>query len=153
MLISDFVRETGLSKDTVRFYVRQGLLTPETNGKGGRNPYQIFTLEHVRIAHLIRLAQSLGMSLKEIGAINKEYVRDGGISHERSIEIMSAQLVRLEQKAAETDAMASYLRAKLAWLRNGADGPEPNITDYIRSAPTNVCVEDPQPLAEPAEVA
>jgi MerR family copper efflux transcriptional regulator len=153
MLISEFVRETGLSKDTVRFYVRQGLLTPQTNGKGGRNPYQIFTPEHVRIAHLIRLAQSLGMSLKEIAAINKEYMRDGGISQERSIEIMSEQLLRLEQKAAETGAMVSYLRAKLAWLRSSADGPEPNITDYIPGAQTHACVDDPQSLAEPAEVA
>lgn len=153
MLISEFVRETGLTKDTVRFYIRRGLLTPETGGKGGRNPYQIFTPEHVRIVHLIRLAQSLGMSLKEISALGEEYTRQGGISRERSVEIMSAQLVRLEEKAAEIDAMVSYIRAKLVWLKSGANGPEPNITDYIRNAPGNVCVEDPQSLAEPAEVA
>jgi MerR family transcriptional regulator, copper efflux regulator len=153
MLISEFVRATGLSKDTVRFYVRLGLLTPETNGKGGRNPYQVFTQDHVRAVNYIRLGQSLGMSLKEIAAINREYMRDGGISQERSIEIMSRQLVRLEQKAAETGAMVSYLRAKLAWLRSSAEGPEPNITDYIPGTPTHACVDDPQSLAEPAEVA
>src|SRR5579863_7533637 len=103
MLISEFVRATGLSKDTVRFYVRLGLLTPETNGKGGRNPYQVFTQEHVRNVKYIRLGQSLGMSLKEIALIGEEYARAGGISTTRTIEIMSAQLNRLEQKAAEID--------------------------------------------------
>jgi DNA-binding transcriptional MerR regulator len=130
MLISDFARETGLPVDTVRFYVRRGLLTPGTNGKGGRNPYQIFTAEHVREARLIRMAQSLGMSLKEIAAIGEEH-RRGGISRERSIEIMAEQLARLEAKATELQAMAGYLRAKLAWLNGGEQGPEPEFIDPL----------------------
>jgi MerR family transcriptional regulator, copper efflux regulator len=149
MLISDFVRETGLSKDTVRFYVRQGLLTPETNGKGGRNPYQIFTQDHVRAAKYIRLGQSLGMSLKEIALISEEYNRDGGISAARTIEIMSVQLGRLEEKAAEINAMTAYLRAKLAWLEAGSNGPEPNISDYL----AKVAANHPPSAPEPAKVA
>jgi MerR family copper efflux transcriptional regulator len=130
MLISEFARAAGLSTDTVRFYVRRGLLAPETNGKGGRNPYQVFTDEHVRTARIIRLAQSLGMSLKEIAAIGEEY-RDGGITRERSIELMGAQLARLERKAAELEAMAGYLRAKVAWLVGGEQGPEPDFPPGI----------------------
>src|SRR5258708_27567644 len=70
MLISEFARRAGLTTDTVRFYVRRGLITPERNGKG-RNPYQVFTADHVRAAKIIRTAQSLGMSLKEIAAISR----------------------------------------------------------------------------------
>jgi len=33
MLISEFARDTGLPRDTVRFYARLGLLQPKTNGK------------------------------------------------------------------------------------------------------------------------
>lgn len=128
MLISDFARATGLPVDTVRFYIRRGLLAPGTNGKGGRNPYQVFTEEHVREARLIRMAQSLGMSLKEISAIGEEH-RRGGITRERSIALMSEQLARLERKAAELQAMAGYLRAKLAWLNGGEQGPEPEFID------------------------
>ena len=36
-------------------------------------PYQIFTDEHVDLARIIKLAQSLGFSLKEIAAFNDEY--------------------------------------------------------------------------------
>ncbi len=129
MLISEFARAAGLSTDTVRFYIRRGLLTPETNGKGGRNPYQVFTAEHVRSARMIRMAQSLGMSLKEISALSDEY-RENGMTAERSIEVMTAQLVRLETKMEEMQSMADYIKAKLAWLHGGCEGPEPDFAVY-----------------------
>ena len=115
--------------------------TPEANGKGGRNPYQVFTQDHVRAVNYIRLGQSLGMSLKEIALIGEEYARDGGISTARTIEIMSAQLGRLEQKAAEIDSMVRYVRAKLAWLKGGSNGPEPNIGDYVANLAPAACID------------
>ena len=42
MLISEFARRTALSVDTVRYYVRAGLMTPQQGTRGGRNPYQEF---------------------------------------------------------------------------------------------------------------
>ncbi len=129
MLISEFSRASGLTTDTVRFYIRRGLLRPETNGKGGRNPYQVFTTEHVRTARVIRMAQILGMSLKEIGAINDE-LRDHGIGDDRSIEIMGMQLRRIEERMAEMNAMAGYLRTKVSWLKSGKQGPEPELADF-----------------------
>lgn len=138
MLISEFARATGLPVDTVRFYVRRGLLAPDTNGKGGRNPYQVFTAEHVREARLIRMAQSLGMSLKEIAAIGQEN-RRGAITRARSIELMAEQLARVERKAAELEAMAGYLRAKLAWLNGGEQGPEPVFAVSSDTGSAGIC--------------
>ena len=138
MQISDFARQTGLSPDTIRFYIRRGLIAPETGTKGGRNPYQIFTEEHVRTARLIRMAQSLGMSLKEISAINEEHL-NGKITPERSIELMDMQLNRLEAKRAELDAMGDYLRTKLVWLRGGQTGPEPAFSAFMPGVPFDGC--------------
>ena len=61
MLISEFARVTGLTRDTVRFYARLGLLQPKTNGKGGRHPYSVFTEKDIQAAEVIRISQSLGM--------------------------------------------------------------------------------------------
>jgi MerR family copper efflux transcriptional regulator len=72
MLISEFARITGLPRDTVRFYARLGLLQPKTNGMGGRHPYSFFTDKDIQAAEVIRIAQSLGMSLKEIAAFTEE---------------------------------------------------------------------------------
>src|SRR6202795_2212567 len=131
MLISDFARLTGLTRDTVRLYSRLGLLRPRTNGKGGRHPYSAFTDEDVRAAEVIRISQSLGMSLKEIAAFNEER-RAGHLTCERRAEIMSAQLVSLEAKASELEMMTSYVRAKIVWLKGGQQGPEPDFEDYAR---------------------
>jgi MerR family copper efflux transcriptional regulator len=133
VLISEFVRATGLTVDTVRFYIRLGLLRPETGTKGGANPYQVFTAEHVDVARIIRLAQSLGFSLSEIATLNDEH-RQGKITNQRSIEIMSQQLARLEEKAGQLNAMMAYIRAKLEWLEGGGEGPEPRFPGVGRQS-------------------
>jgi DNA-binding transcriptional MerR regulator len=113
----------------VRFYVRQGLLRPKTDGKGGRNPYQIFSDEDVQIAEFIRVAQSLGMPLKEIASLNAAR-REGTATRERSIEVLGAQLNLLQTKAMELERMSDYLRAKIVWLSSGEQGAQPEFKDY-----------------------
>lgn len=133
MLISEFARATALTPDTVRFYVRRGLLKPLTGSKGGSNRYQQFTAEHVQLARAIRMAKSLGFSLREIAALSVEY-QANGLTPARAAEIMRAQLVRLEEKSAHVAGMIRYTRDKLVWLENGGKGPEPNFTDYEQRA-------------------
>jgi MerR family copper efflux transcriptional regulator len=131
MLISEFARVTGLTRDTVRFYARLGLLRPETSRKGGRHPYSVFTDTDVRAAEVIRISQSLGMSLKEIAAFNEER-REGQLTSERRVEIMSAQLVSLEAKATELAMMIGYVRAKIDWLTGDQQAAEPDFENYAR---------------------
>ena len=138
MLISDFARLTGLTRDTVRFYTRLGLLRPQTNGKGGRHPYSVFTRKDIQAAEVIRISQSLGMSLKEIAALNEER-RNGELTCERGIEVMSAQLVRLEDKATELEMMISYVRAKIDWMTRGKQGRQPDFGSYTRAGSRGHC--------------
>jgi MerR family transcriptional regulator, copper efflux regulator len=131
MLISEFARVTGLPRDTVRFYARLGLLQPKTNGKGGRHPYSAFSDKDIQAAGVIRIAQSLGMSLKEISAFTEER-RKGRLTSARRAEIMSAQLVSIEAKATELEVMISYVRAKIHWLKGDEQGPEPDFESYAK---------------------
>jgi DNA-binding transcriptional MerR regulator len=126
MLISEFSRTVGLSRDTVRFYVHLGLLSPLRSSKGGLRPYQHFSAEDVRAAKIIRVAQLLGMSLTEIAAISKER-REGRMTRERSAAILRGQLEALEAKAKVLQSLSSYLRAKIDWLASGEDGPPPDF--------------------------
>jgi hypothetical protein len=80
------------------------------------------------------MAQSLGFSLREIAALNVEYEQKR-LTHSRGAEILRAQLVRLQEKAAHISGMISYIHAKLAWVDSGAKGPEPNFTDYEHGMP------------------
>jgi MerR family copper efflux transcriptional regulator len=145
MLISEFARVTALTRDTVRFYARLGLLQPQTNGKGGRHPYSVFTDRDIRAVEEIRIAQSIGMSLKEIAAVN-EARRKGHLTNERRVEIMGAQLVSLEAKATELEAMISYVRAKIDWLKGGQQGPEPDFNNYARLNSQVVADDNDKPL-------
>jgi DNA-binding transcriptional MerR regulator len=126
MLISTFARRAGLTTDTVRYYVRIGLLRPETSAKGGEHPYQIFSVDDLLAVRIIRTAQSLGLSLKEIAAISRAR-RDGDMTTNRSIAVLGAQIDRLDAKAAELTALKRYLTAKIAWLNAGEDGPPPEL--------------------------
>lgn len=128
MLISQFARTTGLSVDTVRFYVNKGLLKPERSAKGGANPYQVFTQDDVTAAQMIRLQQSLGYSLAEIRALGDEY-RQGAGSAQRTAEILRSQIARLQQRRAELDAALAFLEAKVEWVEAGRPGasPQPGI--------------------------
>ncbi len=92
----------------------------------------MFTDEHVQMARAVRMAQSLGFSLREIVALER---RIPGQTHDcRRVARKSCarQLARLEEKAAHVNAMTSYIHAKLAWMEAGGKGPEPNFTDYER---------------------
>lgn len=129
VLISEFARRAGMSTDTVRFYIRKGLLAPATGMKGGSNPYQIFTEEHLEAARMVRMAQSLGFSLREIATLSAEYYA-GAMTPERSLELMRMQLARLEDKAAQLNAMVDYTRAKVRWLETGQKGSEPVFGDF-----------------------
>ncbi len=129
MLISDFARRTGLTRETVRFYARLGLLRPTTNGKGGRHPYQSFTAEDIQAAEVIRVGQSLGLSLKEIAALDTER-RENGIAPERRIQILRDQLGRLEAKATELESITRFLRAKIDWLLADGRLPHPNFGTF-----------------------
>ena len=130
MQISEFSQRTGLSRDTVRFYVRLGLLKPKASAKGGSNPYQVFGDEDVQLAEVIRISQALGMSLKEIGALSQAR-REGRASDEKSIEVLSRQAALMAQRARQFESMADYLRAKVAWLRNGKATAQPNFAAFM----------------------
>lgn len=128
MLIGEFARRAGLSQDTVRFYVRKGLLAPQSGARGGRNPYQLFSERDVSTARMIRFAQSLGMPLREIAAIAGELLTSG-LSAEREMEIIDAQVSRLERKASDLARLLDYLRAKRDWMARGKPGDEPRLPE------------------------
>lgn len=66
MTISELARIADVSVDTVRHYVRIGLLTPQRNPE---NNYQMFSPKEQKRLSFILKAKSLGVSLQDISAI------------------------------------------------------------------------------------
>jgi len=69
MQIKDLANETGLSKDTLRYYERLSLLTPK---RDEYNNYRTYSRDSVEKLKIIKKAQEMGFSLKEIQNILKE---------------------------------------------------------------------------------
>ena len=136
MLIAEFTRATGLSRDTVRFYIRRGLLAPKVGN--GSNRYQHFDAEQVERALIIRNAQALGFSLKEILALDAEF-RRGGMSRERQLGLMRERLQLITEQIAAQRKMQRYFRDKIAWLENGERGPAPVFTPAARKLGRGGC--------------
>jgi len=121
VLIAEFRRRTGLSRDAVRLYVKLGLLRPAVDPG---NRYQRFDEADVGRAGMIRMAQMLGFSLKQLVPLAREY-EAGRMDVKRRLAVMRRQLEMIEAQAARIESMRSYVRAKIAWMEAGETGDEP----------------------------
>ncbi|MEB2300522.1 MerR family transcriptional regulator [Lysinibacillus xylanilyticus] len=59
--IGEFATCTGLSKDTIRYYEKMGLLRPEINNK-----HREYNVDHIEISSTILKLKQCGFSLQEI---------------------------------------------------------------------------------------
>ncbi len=127
MYIAEFTRATGLSRDTVRFYIKRGLLRPKVNG----NRYQSFGEDDIERAMIIRNAQALGFSLKEIAALDSEYQLHG-MSLVRKIALMRERMALVEMQIARLRGMRNYFLKKIAWMEAGEVGKAPEYKPAAR---------------------
>lgn len=114
MRIKEFCRVTGLSRNTVNFYVRRGLLAPAGNGSPS-NAYRDFDERLVETARMIAQAKALGFSLSEIKSMADRY-RDAGDDRAAQAKLLRQQLVRLDERARVVEEMRRALQAKLRRL-------------------------------------
>ncbi len=126
MLISVFARESRLSVDTVRFYVRRGLLHPQAGRKGGSRPYQVFSPLDVEKARIIRAGQALGLSLDEVGAFLRTRTFDGA-DDGHVLAFLASQREQLTKRVAELQKLLAFVDAKMAWLRDPGSGEPPPL--------------------------
>jgi DNA-binding transcriptional MerR regulator len=125
MLIQEFCRATGLGRHTVRFYVKRGLLAPAVGSAPG-NRYQVFDEAQVERARLIRSAQRMGFTLKQIGALAREY-EDGGIPPEGRVRLLRGHLAAVDAQVEQLAVLRGYLVQKIAWIEGGESGPPPSL--------------------------
>ncbi len=103
MRIGELAAQTGLTRDTIRFYERIGLV------EGGRmaNGYRDFPPEAVAWLHYVRTAQALGFSLAEIARTGEELraapdvARSLSALFEEKIRVVDARMAELAALRAE----------------------------------------------------
>jgi len=65
MLIGEICKKSGLTKDTIRFYEKKGLLKVERSASEFNN-YKLYTFNHLDRLEIIKKAKRFGFTLNEI---------------------------------------------------------------------------------------
>ena len=107
MRIGELCVRAGLSKDTVRYYERQGLLEkiPQPNGS---NNYKVYSAVDLQRLKMIKHAKMLGFTLAEISDVLAIWVED-----RFTVEQKQACLHRKLEQLEEREKALAELRAGL----------------------------------------
>lgn len=107
MRIGELCAKTGLSKETVRYYERQGLLEniPQPNRS---NNYKVYSSVDLQRLNMIKHAKMLGFTLAEISEVLAVWVDDKFTAEQKQ-----ASLHRKLQQLEEKEAALIELRARL----------------------------------------
>lgn len=107
MKIGELARRTGVTTDTLRFYEARGLLQAERWPNG----YRDFAERTVSLVGLIRLAQSLGFSLGEIGDILTQLGAD--ISSSDVAELLREKLAEIDTRLAALTQLRTLVATRI----------------------------------------
>ena len=107
MLIGELVRQTGLSRDTIRYYERLGLLSADGRPAPANN-YKDYPASVVMRLGLIQQAKSLSFSLTEI-AEGLDLLTNTGLSDREAAVRIAEKLAVIEAKMQALAAMRKQL--------------------------------------------
>lgn len=116
--VGELAAATGVSVRTLRHYDEVGLLTPSARvGDGVRR----YTPTDVQRLHHILALRGLGLALVDIAAV----IDNSGMD---VVDLLTRQLLEVEQRLASQQRLRRVLRAVLATLPDAAAaGPEPAV--------------------------
>ena len=117
MRIGELCAKTGLSKETVRYYERQGLLEniPQPNRS---NNYKVYSAVDLQRLNMIKHAKMLGFTLAEISEVLAVWVDDNFTAEQKQASL-HYKLQQLEEK----EAALIELRARLKNALNKVGQP------------------------------
>jgi MerR family copper efflux transcriptional regulator len=109
MRIGELAEETGLSRDTLRFYEQRGLIMANRSA----NSYRTYAPETVELVRYIRTAQHLGFTLSEIGerlpALWNAEAPDQVIA-----ELLTEKIALIDQTMAALASLRTELATRIA---------------------------------------
>lgn len=113
MLIKEFSEKTGLTRDTIRFYEKNGFLST----KKLQNGYHMYSDKSLNEIELILLGKTLGFSLKEIKELKSKMFNDS-LSPEIIRKYMEKKLVEVDTKIKELQKVKKLISNKINNCKN-----------------------------------
>lgn len=107
MRVGELAKRTGVSTDTIRLYESMGLLRSERSANG----YRVFADDAQTIVELVRKAQRLGFSLREIGAVLRGL--SGDLSASEVEALLTRKIAEIDHQLGELTALRGLLETRL----------------------------------------
>ncbi|PTQ91402.1 MerR family transcriptional regulator [Agitococcus lubricus] len=104
MLIGQLAQATMVSRDTIRFYEKQGLIRSHKQENG----YKSYSKQTVDTIHFIKLAQELGFSLREIADITP-MLMGGTLASELVSTFIDNKIALIDQRIANLQQLKQRL--------------------------------------------
>ncbi|WP_294114017.1 MerR family transcriptional regulator [Shimia sp.] len=108
MRIGALAEASGVSRDTLRYYEKQGLIHADRWPNG----YRDYPEGMVEMVRLIRQGQALGFSLKEIGALVQGL--GGGLSQAEVETLLRGKLAEIDARMQELSDLRAVVARRLA---------------------------------------
>ena len=102
MKIAEFEKAMGISRDTLRYYEKIGLLTPPTRGI---NSYRSYGKVQIQDLQFIERGKALGFTLLEIKRGLDRYRQTGKLCAEFRGQLMNKKIMLSKRIAEDTDAI------------------------------------------------
>jgi MerR family copper efflux transcriptional regulator len=129
MYIKELENRTGLTRHTIRFYEKQGLLLQERSFRRQGNTYRDYSEETVGYLKMLKAGQAAGFTLAEI----KELLHEDEAKElplQKKVEVLRHKMQEIDRRKAALDQMQTYLAQmvanklanKLAWSEDEEQG-------------------------------
>jgi MerR family transcriptional regulator, copper efflux regulator len=115
MLIGKLAEATGVSRDTIRFYERKGMIKGHIS-PGTTNSYRQYDEQIVDRIRVIKQAQHFGFTLTEIAKLIDEF-GSGRMPKKKQIWVMEEKIAMVQAKLDELTKTRDYLIEKLSFIR------------------------------------
>ncbi len=111
MRIGEICKLTDLSKDTVRYYEKRGLISPTVSNSMFNN-YKDYSEEDLSRLHIIKRSKTMGFTLKEIGNY-LDMVSNDQLTCNNMLGVMNSKIYQIESKIKELQEMKHALMLKI----------------------------------------
>ncbi len=105
MLIGQLAKKSGFTRDTIRYYEKFGLISPDYRRESNYREYGPETLSVLRF---IEKTKELGFTLAEIKALIKSF-QNQSYSCDRALTIVNAKLEKIDNEIARLDRYKNNL--------------------------------------------
>lgn len=136
MLIGEVSRRTGLSRDTIRFYEKQGLVTI-THRNRRENNYKEYSEETVHRLNAIKHLKHFGFTLHEVVDL-LELIEAKEATCRTVSEVIAKKVELLDTKIRDLLALRNQLVAQVQACQSCADPQKPGENCPILISPNDL---------------